>query len=57
MERLTELEQMQSHYLKQIEETASEERKNGYWKALINNLQEQKEILKQQIENLKRQIR
>lgn len=57
MERLTELEQMQSHYLKQIEEAASEELKNGYWKALINNLQEQKEILKQQIENLKRQIR
>lgn len=57
MERLNTLASKAKTLLSAISETPNPEKANGFYSQLLENLQEQNEILKQQVENLKRQIK
>ena len=54
---LTQLELEARELLTNIETNRNDYASTKYWKALTENLQLQTEILKTQVENLKRQIR
>lgn len=56
-ERLKELELLHEQFLIKINAAKTDEDKLPLWRALTLNLKEQTEILKQQVDNLKRQIR
>lgn len=54
---LSTLELEAKELLTNIQTNCNDYASTKYWKALAENLQQQTEILKTQVENLKRQIR